>query len=555
MNRPACGNLLWRKAAVLGSLWAASEIVLGSFLKNTHIPFAGLLLTGIGIAILIAGHRLWPERGLLWRAGLICAAMKAVSPSAVLLSPMVAIFAEGLLAEAAVRLLGANTAGYLLAGGLAMSWGLIHKIGKLYLFYGPDSLALYVKGLEKLRSWLGQPGGLWEPLLAVLAAYFLAGIAAALLGLRAAGGGELVPLRSGGWGLFPRGGGAASYYSASFLFLHLAVIAGLMVSGRLPLGAVLGLSLVYGFICARYYRRSAALLAKAGLWTGIAAVSLLAGWLLGDWGSGLRMAVRAFALTLGFAAVAQELLNPRVRRALERRVGPAFFETLEYAFATLPLVLGSLPAGRNMLLRPAASLRAIISRAPCLLERPRRRVFIITGGHGSGKSTLAAELAGLLRGAGQKPAGIVAEGYWEGGTRSGFDLLDLAAGAKTPLCRREPGGEIRAGEFRFFAAGLAAGRCALSPEKTAASAAVFVDELGFLELEGGGWAPQLETLLGENGPAVVLVVRDYLLEKVLARWRIRPEAVWKAGSVPAAVVFSRILPPAEIYSRGKHITE
>jgi hypothetical protein len=67
-------NLLWRKAAVIGSLWAASEIILGSFLKNAHIPFAGLVLTGIGVAILVAGHSLWPVKGLLWRAGLVCAA-------------------------------------------------------------------------------------------------------------------------------------------------------------------------------------------------------------------------------------------------------------------------------------------------------------------------------------------------------------------------------------------------------------------------------------------------------------------------------------------------
>lgn len=531
--------MLWRKAAVLGSLWAASEIVLGSFLKNSHIPFAGLLLTGIGIAILIAGHRLWPERGLLWRAGLICAAMKSVSPSAVLLSPMVAIFAEGLLAEAAVRLLGGNIAGYLVAGGLAMSWGLLHKIGKLYLFYGPDSLDLYIKGLEKLRAWLGQPGGLWGPLLAVLAAYFIAGAAAALLGLRAAAAGEVVPLRVvGGKQFMPRGvGGTAGGYSVLFLFLHLAAVSGLMVSGRLPLAAVVGLSLVYGFSCARYYRRSAALLAKAGMWSGIAAVSLLAGWLLGDWGSGLRMAARAFALTLGFAAVAQELMNPRVRRALELRVGPAFFETLEYAFATLPLVLGSLPSGKDMLLRPAASLRAIISRAPCLLERPRRLVYIITGGHGSGKSSLAAALAGLLRAGGQKPAGIIAEGCWEQGKRAGFDLLDLGSGARTPLCRRESGGTTRAGGFRFFAEGLAAGRAAFSAEKLSAAGAVFLDEAGFLELEGGGWAQQLESLLGENGPALVLVARDYLLEKIISRWRIKPCAVWKAGETsPAAAL-------------------
>jgi len=542
----AAQTLLWRKAAVIGSLWAASEIVLGSFLKNAHIPLAGLLLTGIGVAILVAGHRLWPEKGLLWRAGLVCASMKSVSPSAILLSPMVAIFAEGVCAELGVRLLGGNAAGYLLAGGLAMSWGLLHKIGKLYLFYGPESLAAYARGLEKLSAWLGSPGGAWGPLAVLFALYFLAGAASAVIGMRAASSGGTVPL--GGRApevLAPRAGGPAGYYSALFLFAHLAAVAALMVSGLLPLWLAAALSAAYGLACAAFYRSARNLLARGGLWAGLVLASVLAGWLLGDWGSGLRMAARAFALTLGFAAIAQELMNPFVRRALERASGPAFFETLEYAFASLPLVLGSLPSGRDMLLKPAASLRTVIGRAPCLLERERRRVYIITGGHGSGKSSLAAGIAGLMKERGLKPAGIIAEGLLEGGERSGFDLVDLYSGVKIPLCRIAESGKVRAGRFGFSAEGLAAGALALEPEKTAGSAAVFLDEIGFLELEGGGWAPQLEALLGEAGSPAVLVVRDYLLEKILARWRIRPSAVWKAGETrPDAALAALAAPDA-----------
>ncbi|MDD5210766.1 MAG: hypothetical protein PHV36_15370, partial [Elusimicrobiales bacterium] len=208
-------NPLWRKAAVLGSLWAASEIVLGSFLHNARIPFSGRLLTGIGIAILVAGHRLWPEKGLLWRTGLVCAAMKSVSPSAVLLSPMIAIFTEGLLAELAVRLLGANAAGYLLGGGLIMSWGLVHKIGKMLLIYGPGSVALYAKGLEKIRELLGSPGGVWGPVMALIGLYFLAGLAAALVGLKASVTGAVVECRPGGAGILAHkhAGKTPGYYS------------------------------------------------------------------------------------------------------------------------------------------------------------------------------------------------------------------------------------------------------------------------------------------------------------------------------------------------------
>jgi len=35
---------IWLKAAMLGSLWASIEIILGSFLHNLHIPFSGTFL-------------------------------------------------------------------------------------------------------------------------------------------------------------------------------------------------------------------------------------------------------------------------------------------------------------------------------------------------------------------------------------------------------------------------------------------------------------------------------------------------------------------------------
>ncbi len=101
-------NDVWLKAAVIGSVWGASEIVIGSFLHNLRIPFSGNLLTAIGIIIMIAGHRLWPERGLFWRAGLICAAMKTLSPSPVIFGPKLTIFMQSVSMQIGV-LLGGNT--------------------------------------------------------------------------------------------------------------------------------------------------------------------------------------------------------------------------------------------------------------------------------------------------------------------------------------------------------------------------------------------------------------------------------------------------------------
>ena len=88
-----------KSASIIGTIWAASEIVLGSFLHNLKVPFSGNILTAIGIIILISVSYIWKEKGLFWRAGLICAIMKTMSPSAVIFGPMIAIFSEAMLLE------------------------------------------------------------------------------------------------------------------------------------------------------------------------------------------------------------------------------------------------------------------------------------------------------------------------------------------------------------------------------------------------------------------------------------------------------------------------
>lgn len=120
-------NERWIKASIVGTIWAASEIVLGSFLHNLRVPFSGNILTVIGIVILISISYTWTDQGLFWRAGLICALMKTVSPSAVIFGPMIAIFTEAFLLELSIRILGRTLAGYAIGSMLAMSWVLVRK--------------------------------------------------------------------------------------------------------------------------------------------------------------------------------------------------------------------------------------------------------------------------------------------------------------------------------------------------------------------------------------------------------------------------------------------
>ncbi|MCX5795970.1 MAG: DUF2478 domain-containing protein [Elusimicrobia bacterium] len=540
MSRPGSTGL-WRKAAVLGSLWAASEIVLGSFLHNARIPLSGNILTGIGIAILVAGHRLWPQRGLLWRAGLICAAMKSVSPSAVILSPMIAISVEGFLLEAGVLLGGANPAGYLLAGGLAMSWPLGHRLGGTFLYYGPQTWTLYVKGLEQVRAWLHlAPGSPWSPLLLLWSAHLLGGGAAAVAGMRV-GWEDAVTVSSAGAAApaprpaVPEHGG----YSLTALLLHAATVAAAMSLGsRLPVWLFAAASAAYAWLCVWKYPRAAGIMKRSSLWSGLLLAAVLAGLVLGRWQAGAQMGLRALVLTLGFSCIGTELRNPVLRTWLERRGGRMFFAALEQAFESLPAVFTGLPSPAQLLRRPVASLHAAIACAPALLEAlAPGRVLIITGEQGEGKSSLVKTSAQALREAGASLGGIHAPGFWEEGRRSGFDITDLGTGESRPLCRTQgPAGWPAQGPFRFSPDGLAFGLRALAEAMRRDADVIFVDEVGPMELRGLGWAPGLDALARQRRKPMVWVVRRALIDEVRRHWGLAPERVWDAGAGDTAAL-------------------
>ncbi len=175
----------WIKASIIGTIWAAAEIVLGSFLHNLRVPFSGNVLTAIALVILISVSHKWREHGLFWRAGLICALMKAMSPSAIIFGPMIAIVAESLLLEASVRLFGRTFIGFIIGSMLAMSWNLFQKILNLVIFYGGKLVDLYSSLTDYVARELNlRFDAFWAPLILLVTLYALFGAAAAVVGIR-----------------------------------------------------------------------------------------------------------------------------------------------------------------------------------------------------------------------------------------------------------------------------------------------------------------------------------------------------------------------------------
>ncbi len=564
VSRPL--GTLWMKAAVVGSLWASVEIILGSFLHNLKVPMSGTILAFISVYIMVAFAQVWQERGLIWRAGLICALMKSISPSALIIGPMIGIFTEAVLLELSLLLLGRNVPGYLAGGAMAVFSTIVHKTVSLLILYGFDLVkileALYKFATKQLRIEGVHPGWL---LLAVAVIYLVAGVTAAVLGIRAGrrylsaqraspATTELEVDLQNPYRLLAEERG--QQYAMLFLPLNVAAVAlGLyLINFNHYLPAALYVLLYTGFVLWRY-RHTVRHLRKAHIWIQFLLLTLAATFLwkgisqgtFFSWDGlaiGLKMTGRAILIIMGFAAVGAELRSPVIRSLLYNRHLSSLYQALRLAFSVLPYILARQPQTKELLKKETLSFRFLFQQAEGLLsflkrEHERRpTVFIITGAVQQGKTTFVTKLLELLKASGVKPGGFTAPGVHNvQGQRTGFQLYDVATGKLYPLCTTSPvEGAQRVGPYYFYESGFAQGRALLAPEALTNKDLVIIDELGPMELRNEGWHSSVAQLAQSGFSPQVWVVRRPLLSKILAKWYIGTVYIADVGKdTPEAV--------------------
>ncbi|MEA1885708.1 MAG: hypothetical protein U9N72_00640, partial [Bacteroidota bacterium] len=407
----------WIKASIAGSMWAASEIVIGSFLHNLRVPFSGNILTAIGIILLISISYKWNEKGLFWRAGLICALMKTLSPSAVIFGPMIAILSEAFLIEFSVSLLGRNYVGYISGAILAMSWSLFQRVLTLVIFYGTSIIEVYTDLAGMAEKQTGIEADLaWLPILLLLIIDAIVCILTALAGIRL--GRKIVQkpdvkIINGQSSEFTKrfnDPGHKFPYSIPWLFFNLILLIGSMLvlnyldwfkwSILIPLVIT---------IWSVRYKRALRQLMNPKFWILFVLVTLLTSFVFtrGQAGEGalwiglkegLRMNFRAAVIIIGLSVTGTELYNPVIRNFFARSSYRNLPLALELSAESLPLFIRSIPGFKTILKNPVTALHNVVAQATYRLQQlenkkiSSRKVLILTGGKGEGKTTFAREL-------------------------------------------------------------------------------------------------------------------------------------------------------------------
>ncbi len=534
----------WIRASIIGTIWAAAEIVLGSFLHNLRVPFSGNMLTAIAMVILIAVSYRWRQHGLYWRAGVICALMKAMSPSAIIFGPMLAIIAESVLLEASVRILGRTYAGFIVGSMLAMSWNLFQKIFNMVIFYGGNLVEIY----SSITDWAAKQLNLqfdafWAPILLLLSVYALFGAVTAVAGIITGRRIASLPPEEN----LPepavirtpvRKTNQAFNYSLPWLAADILMVAGMLIVVSL-LSWVWWIVVVVPVVTvlAMRYRRAMRQLSKPGFWitfvviTMLSAISFSA--LRPEENSlrdavliGIQMNFRAVIIMAGFSALGTELYNPAIRNLFSRTRLRQLPVALELSAASLPTMVADMPDLKTAMRKPVSLLNRMITRVERRLAEVReeqsdaRKIFIVAGIQGEGKTAWLIKLAGQLAERGMRVGGILALRIVEEGETTGYDVYDISSGTRTPFMRHTGSETTGVQRFTINNAGYEAGNKALDPVANIDRDVVIVDEVGPLELRGRGWSESLESLLSETGKVLLIAVRKSLTKAVMRKFSI-----------------------------------
>jgi hypothetical protein len=130
--------------AVFAAAWGLVETSLGSYLHTVKVPFTGAILTTLGVLLALTGRTLVPRRGTVLMIGAVTALLKLLSVGSVVLSPLLAILIESVLAEAVLwPFARPGGAAFVAAGAVACLWTVAHPFLTQGILGGTGLLTIY----------------------------------------------------------------------------------------------------------------------------------------------------------------------------------------------------------------------------------------------------------------------------------------------------------------------------------------------------------------------------------------------------------------------------
>ena len=330
-------------------------------------------------------------------------------------------------------------------------------------------------------------------------------------------------------------------------------------------------SLLWIIVWSIRYKRGLKQLSKPKFWISFAFITILAAvlvslvngsgnsWIDGLW-MGLEMNTRAAIVIVGFSVLGTELYNSKIRTYLANSAYRQAGTALELAFETLPYVIGQLPDARTFLTQPGKDIHLLIQHAEYRLneidEKNRANVILISGGVADGKTTIVKELVKELKAADRSISGFISPRIMAKGKTIGYDIEIINTSERLEFLRENTidlkGSTI--GKYLINEAALLKARQVLNIAMGQAFEFVVIDEVGRLEIGGGGWYKELKNLL-ETDATLIVSIRDEFTDEVIKCFDIKNATIFpaKVNNVTLVMQFLNLQDdlPGEKVSFGK----
>ena len=160
----------------------------------------------------------------------------------------------------------------------------------------------------------------------------------------------------------------------------------------------------------------------------------------------------------------------------------------------------------------------------------QRGIHLLAGPVQGGKTTFAGRLAGMLEARDTPAGGFLCPGWFSEGVRAGFHLVNIRTGERLILAgTRQRAGWIPFRRFWFHPEAFRAGEQWIREAVDSRPSLLVVDEVGPMEMEGGGWSGLLDELTGKREILQLWIVRLPLAEEVAVRWGISRKRIIRTG--------------------------
>ncbi len=169
--------------ALLGALWAATEMHVGVLLHLIKLPFAGILLTFFGILILLVERTFVPHRGTAILTGLIASLSTFLFLGALVIYPIIGMVMESVCVEIGLALPFSDRTDFQIAGVFGMLWSFFHPFIVQGIIAGLGLFKIYSIVVEKgARLFHLAPQQVVLILVLLLSVFVVAGLLAGVVG-------------------------------------------------------------------------------------------------------------------------------------------------------------------------------------------------------------------------------------------------------------------------------------------------------------------------------------------------------------------------------------